>query len=354
MMLRVQEKGTHVMWASLFYTVMGVLFGVYFVVLKEMGAHGALLSGAINGLLFVVTLLCIIRPSLRRTFRTDMLKSSMKYSLPMIPQALGSILYLYVDKLILGLYVPLAMIGLYSIADRISVLLRVVVNSFGDAVSPNFMRESVEDKAAVVAKYKNIITKWAVVISCAYLVLALFTEELIKIMTPAQYHSAYVFVPILLGAYIFKGLYNFAVSTVMFEKKTLVIPVMSFTAGICNAVLNLLLIPRYGTIAAAWTTLGSYILYFLLAFYFSNRYYPLKYDWPRLFKIFGSMLAVLFAVLSLQQDKLWVNLVIKCVGVGLFVALLAKWDDGKIMDDARLILRMLLRKPDPDAPQEKH
>ena len=83
----------------------------------------------------------------------------------------------------------------------------------------------------------------------------------------------------------------------------------------------------------------SFVLYFLSGFYFSNRYYPLRYNWSAQFRIFGAMLAVFLAVWFCRGESVWLNLLIKTAGVLGFGGLLLFWNDGEFVGFLRDLLR---------------
>jgi O-antigen/teichoic acid export membrane protein len=344
LLLQVSEKGFIILRIAILSILAGIGFGLYFVVIKEMGAFGSLLGNACSGFVNVCLLLYAVRAYFALSFSYSMLKKTLVYSLPIIPHAIGGYVFMYSDRIILEKFVSLGAIGLYNIADRISMILKLVVNSFNTANSPNFMRLSKQDKSKAKEVYKVIITKWAVVISVIFLALAFFSEELVQIMTPKRYHPAYKFIPILLGAYLFRGLYCFAANSIFFEKKTKVIPIITLTAGLINIGLNIIFIPLIGTIGAAWATLVSFIVTFLLALRLSNKYYALEYEWGTLFRLgiltLGTFLIVFFAAPNIY----WLKILFKFCGVGVVSLIIYKRDYGNISADLRLGSEYILRK----------
>jgi O-antigen/teichoic acid export membrane protein len=52
--------------------------------------------------------------------------------------------------------------------------------------------------------------------------------------------------------------------------------------------LSLLLVPRFGAIGAAWSNTLAYAVLAGAAMLFSQRVYPLAYDWSRLARVIGA------------------------------------------------------------------
>jgi O-antigen/teichoic acid export membrane protein len=329
-MLRVQERGRSLLLASLTHTVASVALGINFVVLQERGAEGLLLAMAGSAAIHVVMHLWMVRRQIRLRFRWDMFRAAAAYSIPIIPHSLGGLLFMYSDKYVASFFVPVAVIGLYEFADKISMVFKLLVQSFYHAISPTFMRDSKHDRLSAVENFKGIITRWAAVYGVLYLGMALLSKELIFVLFPEKFHSCYAFIPILMGAYLFRGLYGFAMDAVLFEKKTHLVPLVSLSAGILNIVANILLIPHFGMMVAAWTTLVAFALTFLLALMLSNRIYPLQYEWATLAEIFGLLILFLAGGLCIQYGPWYVDAFLKGALVLLYAFYLWRRNVGGI------------------------
>jgi O-antigen/teichoic acid export membrane protein len=71
-----------------------------------------------------------------------------------------------------------------------------------------------------------------------------------------------------------------------------VIPLVTLAAGAANIGLNLWLVPRYGAIAAAWSTLATYALLLILTWRSAERLHPFPYEYRRLGLMAGLALAL--------------------------------------------------------------
>ena len=87
----------------------------------------------------------------------------------------------------------------------------------------------------------------------------LITPEILFIMGGKSYQEAiYVMPPVAFGC-VCQFLYTMFVNIEQFEKKTVGMAFASVSAAVVNYALNRLFIPRYGYIAAAYTTLVSFL-----------------------------------------------------------------------------------------------
>jgi O-antigen/teichoic acid export membrane protein len=68
-------------------------------------------------------------------------------------------------------------------------------------------------------------------------------------------------------------------------KKNRMIPVFFLIASAANIALNFLLVPEYGMWAAAWTHVAGFAILAVTVYFYSEKWYPIPYEWGRLLKI---------------------------------------------------------------------
>ena len=71
---------------------------------------------------------------------------------------------------------------------------------------------------------------------------------------------------------------------------------------------NVLLIPLFGVMAAAITTLLSFALLVSLAYYFSQEMYPLSYDWRRVLLLVGVALLLYLFTRLFSFESVFISL----------------------------------------------
>ncbi|MBU2541471.1 MAG: flippase [Candidatus Omnitrophica bacterium] len=286
-LLQTLERGSKFLLLTVIQVSINVGLGLYLVVFLNSGPIGILMAqliSAICGLIFVVFLV-------RDWFRIKMLRfsqdirDSLRYSLPLIPHILSIYIYMYSDRLILQRFVPLSDIGIYSIADTFAFILLIIVNATTTAYSPHFLKVAQEDRIKAQQETRRFIEIWWFVIMVMFMGYLLLSGFLVRLMTKPAFYASIPLIPILAIAYIFRGLYCFGANGIFFMEKTKYIPVITISAAIANIVLNLIFIPKFGIFAAAWTTVVAYIITFLLAYYFSKKYFPHVYPWRNMLKI---------------------------------------------------------------------
>lgn len=330
LLLQALEFGDKFLLVTIAQVMANLIFGLFFVVLLKIGIIGVLWAQFISAIFGLVVIVWFLRDWFKWViikFPINDIKDSLRYSMPIMPHILGIYVYMYSDRLILQRYVPLADIGIYSIADTFASLLLIVVNSTTGAYTPRFFKLAEEGKTIVQSETKKVIGAWWIGIIVIFMGYLILPNYIVKLMTRPSFYPAIPVIPILASAYVFRGLYCFATNGLFFINKTQFIPVITISAAVLNIILNLTFIPKFGIYAAAWTTVISYFLTFILSYYFSQKFYPIIYPWKQIIKSLG--LVALFYVITMAINinlslKLWPGFILNFILIilfGIFISL---------------------------------
>ncbi|OLS25559.1 MAG: hypothetical protein HeimC2_18150 [Candidatus Heimdallarchaeota archaeon LC_2] len=186
------------------------------------------------------------------------------YSLPLLPYALSGVILAIFDRIMINNIEGSGSAGLYSLAYNIALILIMVVTATNSAVGPEFfdlMDSNNNDRLDL------LIRRIQSVISIAGLTIMFFADEIITILAEESYHEAVDVIPIVIIGIIFYSMFAVYGRYIGYSKKTIYSSVTILIAGISNIVLNSLFIPKYGYIAAAYTTLVSYLILFLITWF---------------------------------------------------------------------------------------
>jgi len=227
------------------------------------------------------------------------LKEGLRYSLPLVPHLASGWIGSLSDRLLLGLYGMRSSVGYYSVGyDLTRTTISLLSDSIFQVYNPIFMREMALAPEDFLKRHARFFTYYTLLMATAVLALSLFSPEIIAVLTPKSYAPAAVIIPIIAYAYLLGALYKPFIIILSYVKRTAMITVLGFASAFTNLGLNLLLIPRYGSTAAAWTTFGSVAVYALGACITSHRSLQVDWEYARLVTIFVSqaMAYGLFAV----------------------------------------------------------
>jgi len=95
-----------------------------------------------------------------------------------------------------------------------------------------------------------------------------------------------------------------------------------FIAALLNLGLNILLIPRFGILAAAFTTLMAYVFVFVLVYYFSFKEFHFKIEWSFIIKSIMASVLMFFFTMWLNPSGLLNILIAIILAALVYIALI--------------------------------
>lgn len=224
----------------------------------------------VSGFIFMIAIIYFIKLG-KPKFKFQYVKYSLMFGIPLIPHALSGFILSYFDRIAINQLTGSLDTGLYSFAYNIGMIMNVVVMAMNKAWVPMFYDNL---KKHNYKKINNMAKNYAKYIFFAAISLILFSKELVIILADEKYYSALDLVPIIILSYVFVFLYTIFANYSFYRKRTGLISFATFLAGFTNIGLNYWLIPKFGYIAAAYTTLFSYMLLFI--FHYINAKYIIK------------------------------------------------------------------------------
>lgn len=243
---------------SIFLSIILIL-GVF----KENSYIGRILGTAIP--LFIISIYIIIvfykkaKPQLNDRY----LKYAVTFSLPIIPHGLSQVVLSQFDRIMISAIIGSTQAGLYSFSYNIYTIIQVTASSLDNVWGPWFFEAVNEKKYSDIKKVSSDYVSGMMIFSALVL---LVSPEIIKIISPKSYwDSVYCVIPIIIAGF-FSFLYTLPVQVEYYFEKTNCIALGTCTAALVNIILNYIFIPKYGYIAAAYTTLVTYFLYFVFHF----------------------------------------------------------------------------------------
>ena len=271
------QKPLYISIVSAIAGAAAILLNLVTIAYWQMGYMGWFLSSFIASLLqflfffYPVFFKYKLYPIL--AFRKRFLIRNLKVSLPMIPHNYATYLLNSSDRMVMDRYhLPIPQIGLYNMAYTFGNYFEFFGNAVGMAVGP-FYTKLFARKNKEADQQVQFITNWLQIsfILVGFLV-SLWCKELMDILiSNDELKSAYPIAIIITMGYVYRPYYWNVVNRLQFAEQTAKLWRISFIAGVGNLVLNIVLIPFFGVVAAAYTTFFA-LLYMGFAGYMLNSY----------------------------------------------------------------------------------
>lgn len=293
------------------YAIDGILstaytvgFNIIFLLWLKMGPAGFLLAIICADLLSTIGL-CLVAnlPQYLDFKRFDfrLLKSMLRYSLPLVPALMFWWVTNASDRFFIAYMCGPQANGLYATAYKVPTIVSIMSTIFTEAWQLSAVTDGQNQGRDKF--FSNIFQALAAAAFILGGFLICFCQPIMRVLVAPAYFVAWQYIPFLVLATVFSTLAAFLNSVYMVEKRSgLSLATMAFGAA-ANLVLNYLLIGPMGPNGAAFATMISYMLVFIIRMFTVRRFVRINYAPVRLF--FSTLLALLLALIMLAQPAFW-------------------------------------------------
>ena len=219
---------------------------------------------------------------------------ALRICIPFIPHLLSLTILNSVDRIMITKICGSSDTALYSVAYTCGHMVTILMTSMNSAFSPWLGEKLHEEKYEEIRK----VTRYYISMFCILAILIMFlSPEVLVILGGRSYLEAkYVMTPVAMGC-VCQFLYTLFVNVEQYKKNTIGMAIASVSAALLNYVLNLIFIPIYGYIAAAYTTLVSYLFLLIVHMLLVKRMgYEKTYSYIYIIRVTFVMMAVTIGV----------------------------------------------------------
>lgn len=338
-LLRLDERARLYFGLTVTNVIVTVPVTVYLVAFAELGASGILLGTFGTGAIFLLWRLWAERRRLSLGIDTGVLRRMLRFGLPTMPAELTLYSLNFIDRILLVRLAGLAEAGLYALAIKFANAMQVLSRGFQLAFPP--LAYSIADDDEARRAYSLVFTWFAAVCAFGVAGLWLLSRSLVDVLAAPEYAQAHTAVGLLATGV---GLYALYLALVVILGRTgrteFNFPATA-SGTAANIVLNLILIPPLGIAGAALALVCSYVIVLALMYVFTQRLFPVPYEWRRL----SLLVAVTGATVGVGEALLPTAGVLAVASrTTLWLALPALlWASGFFTADERRALRAMLR-----------
>jgi O-antigen/teichoic acid export membrane protein len=201
------------------------------------------------------------------------------YSFPMMPNSISWWIANSSDRYILTAFSGVASTGIYSIAYKIPTILTTVSQIFVSAWRLSAVEKFGTEES--IAFYQNVFKKLTAILLCSCSGLVLLNKPLASLLYQKEFYNAWKCVPFLLLASVFHANADFMGTIYTSAYKTKFLFFSTFIGATTNIVFNFALIPIWGGVGAAFATMVSYFVTWIIRLINSKSIIRLHYEISR-------------------------------------------------------------------------
>ena len=277
-----------------------------------------------NAIGSVSMLIMLFREIISIQLRMDAIlwKKMMSYSIPLLISGLGGSINDALDKMILRRIVdsdnPLEVVGEYGASYKIAVLMALFIQMYRYAMEPYFFSRADRKDAREV--YSYVMKYFIIYALILYLVINLYISGFQYIIAGSHLRGALAIVPIVSMGYLLFGI--FVNLSIWYKVKDLTRygAYLTLTGATVTILMNLLLVPRYGYMASAWTHIACYGVMIAGSYMLSIKYYPINYPVKRILTYMIAGITIVIIASYLNYNNIFLELGVNTVMIAIFVA----------------------------------
>lgn len=241
-------------------------------------------------------------------------KYAVAFNIPLIPHYLSMTILNQSDRLMIQEFCGKRYVAIYSVAYSLSMLMTIVTSAINSSFIPFIYKKMKSEEMGRIRTVSFLLT----IIMAGFSILPVFLgPELIAILASSGYKEAVWIIPPVSCSVFFIFLYNFFGTIEFYYEKNKFIMLASVIGAALNVLLNYIFIPKFGFVAAGYTTLFCYILFSVAHFLFAckilrdNKIKELPFNIKKLMCVSVAVLIAMFG-LTILYNYLIIRFVLFC------------------------------------------
>lgn len=195
-------------------------------------------------------------------------RQSLTFGMPLLASTFGAQILQFLDRFMMESYRGTSAVGLYAahylVSERLTGLVFAPLIYSAHSL---LVRNWTDGRQAETQATLRTATRYVLLVAVPLVgFTSLLSLDFARILLGPAFHSGHEVMPVLVAGLSLWSLAQYGHKGFELESLTTYLALMTTVAALGNALLNALLIPRYGLAGAAWATLLSYLLYAAFVF----------------------------------------------------------------------------------------
>lgn len=303
--------------ANLLMSYTTAIASVFFAYFLRLGLEGMLYGMIIGNIAGVIFALSRLQESFRFQFDVHCLQEMLAFSVPLVFSGVAIWVSLYIDRIMISQMLSVKDVGLYGMGFRVASIAGLVMIGFQSALTP--LVYSHHHKADTPTQLAKIFRFFMLFALFAFLILALFAQDIIKLLATEEFSGGSVVIAYLAPALLLNNMYIFTPG-ISICKKTHFMIWINISVAFLNIILNFTLIPTFGIIGAAISTLTSSFSGFIIHIALSQKLYYIPHRLKPITAI-AIITALLVTISQNINENLYTQHIINIALIGIYFIL---------------------------------
>jgi O-antigen/teichoic acid export membrane protein len=267
--------GIYLIIQSLVNIGLTLLFVVGFEYTWKGRINAQMYTGILSAILSIVILLR--NKQLKIKINKRDIKHALNFGLPLIPHALGGLLFTAVDRFFLTSILGLEQTGNYSVAHQLGAIISLVTLAFNNAFTPWLYGELNKNCKIVKLKIVKFTYIYFVVISLFAIVIIAVFPFIVSFLIGNNFSSIDTYSTFIVWGFVFQGMYYMVTNYIGFVNKTYWLAIITISVGIIKIPITYFLIMTFGATGASISYCITFFLFFIATWILSANVYKMPW-----------------------------------------------------------------------------
>lgn len=254
----------HYRWpviVTMISTILNPVIAIVAVLNTSYRVEARIISSVAVQSIFGLIMIAVLFYRGKTFFKKEYWSFALRFNLPLIFYYVSQMILNQSDRIMINYYEGSGKAAIYSVAYSAGTIMLILISAVNGSFNPWMYKKL---KLKKYGDIRNTAIVLCLLVGGATFALSAFAPDLIRIMATEKYSQAIWIIPPVSASVFFVFLYMVFANVEMYYGENNGISVISIICSVANLILNAIYIPKYGYIAAGWTTLICYILLTIL------------------------------------------------------------------------------------------
>lgn len=254
---RFEFKYKNVVFVTLGTSILSVVLSLIIVPLSNQKGIARVLSNAFVVSIIGIIIYVILIKKGKKPFEKKYWKFALKFNIPLLPYYLSQVVFNQSDRLMINKMCGTSDAAIYGVAYSLATILIFVVTSIHSSYTP-WIFERIDRKELQDNRRVSLVLSSGI----AFMLLGIIAlaPEIVYIMAGEGYKNAIWVVPPVAMSVLLLYYADLFDCLLFFYESKVFLAISAIVSAVINLILNYIFIPIFGFIAAAYTTLVSYMI----------------------------------------------------------------------------------------------
>ena len=244
------------------------LFAFLLVINFEQKGYARIIGYALVNIIFGFLLYLSVIKKGKTLFNKTYWRYAFAFNIPLIPYYVSQMVFNASDRIMISYMKGTDQAAIYGVAYSLAIVLNFIISAINGSYAPWFMMQLKNNNTE---KNKKVSLNLSIIVALGLWIIIAIAPEFITIMAGKDYASGvWAVPPVAISILLLFYTQLFDRILFFYEKKYLLV-VGGIAPCILNLVLNYCFIPIFGFVAAAYTTLASYVLFVVINYFTSMK-----------------------------------------------------------------------------------